>query len=401
VRLADRREHAAGLLARLLVEPCAREGVGVEALGCVEVGALDGDGRGVALDPEQRVVVELVERDVLLAHLEHEHLVHARVRRRGSVGARGTARAGLARNLGQHDLELGLDLRPFLLRLFGRAVVDGAQRIDQPRGRESSRRARVLECVPERARAVERIEEASRLVRAQALRERGEPPVARDRLVHVRREIGEHAIGAPVLGDALLDQRDQVGAKRLRAFGRRLLALELVAATGPPEAVEKSRAHLLLEREEQALGVEQAQLEQRDPFLDAVLHDVARNAVIVVARESTRVEQPQPERLAREARIRRDRGAALETERFLGAITPQAQAAVEAGCGELEQEPGQGNPIQLPGVGDRRHRLGFGTSPALLKSAGAARPESGEAGVPAAEWLAWTSALTPFAFLLR
>jgi hypothetical protein len=51
------------------------------------------------------------------------------------------------------------------------------------------------------------------------LLDRGEPPVASDRLVHVRVQVREHAVRAPVGLDPFLDQREQVRPERLGASG--------------------------------------------------------------------------------------------------------------------------------------------------------------------------------------
>ena len=160
--------------------------------------------------------------------------------------------------------------------------------------------------------------------------------------------------------DAFLDQREDVGAEGLRLARQPFARHDLEDALRPAEAVHDALAHLILQREEENLRLDQPEIEHRLAFPAALLGHVARHLRVVVARELARVHQLDAERLAGEVRLREYGHAFLEQEALLHALATQLERAFEARAVQVEQQARKGSLLQTPLLRNRHHPFGFG-----------------------------------------
>ena len=293
-------------------------------------------GRCIRPESQQLVVVEVAESLELLLDLLGQHLVDARHLRRIGVGC-DRQRLRLCA-IAKHDLDLRLGVAVDHLDALG--SFHGAGGVEQPGCGHRAWRARKLHRAPQRPGAVEGVDELlHRVVEEQPVLDARELTRARHAILHSGRQVAEDAIGAPVGLDALLYEPVDVGPERLGRLARRFAGLHTELAFGPAEALDHTRANLLLQGQEQRLRVDDAEIEQRRALPAAPPLHVLRDLQVGLAADPARVHQLDTEGLTGEIGLREDRYAVLQQERLFGAIPAEAQRAVEARAVQLEQEP--------------------------------------------------------------
>ena len=109
-------------------------------------------------------------------------------------------------------------------------------------------------------------------------------------------------------------------------------ALHMESASWPSKALEHLPADLFLQRQKQALGVDQLEREERGLLPASLLLCVFHNPVVVRSRKGLRFDELKAQRLGGPIRFGGDGHSRLEPEGLRPVLVGETQPAVEPGA---------------------------------------------------------------------